>query len=68
MSVLRQELLEGGDRSGARISDLAMVLYRQDKSPRLDFWGSDVRSHTTEGDTLWVNYKPRPFSSPSMAF
>ena len=51
-----------------RISDLAMVLYRQDKSPRLDFWGSDVRSHTTEGDTLWVNYKPRPFSSPSMAF
>ena len=31
----------------ARISDLAMVLYRQDKSPRLDFWGSDVRSHTT---------------------
>ena len=51
-----------------RISDLAMVLYRQDKSPRLDFWGSDVRSHTTEGDTQWVNYKPRPFSSPSMAF
>ena len=31
----------------ARISDLAMVLYRQDQSPRLDFWGSDVRSHTT---------------------
>ena len=30
-----------------RISDLAMVLYRQDQSPRLDFWGSDVRSHTT---------------------
>ena len=52
----------------ARISDLAMVLYRQDKSPRLDFWGSDVRSHTTEGDTQWVNYKPSPFSSPSMAF
>ena len=51
-----------------RISDLAMVLYRQDKSPRLDFWGSDVRSHTTEGDTQWVNYKPSPFSSPSMAF
>ena len=56
------------DRVLTRISDLAMVLYRQDKSPRLDFWGSDVRSHTTEGDTLWVNYKPRPFSSPSMAF
>ena len=51
-----------------RISDLAMVLYRQDKSPGLDFWGSDVRSHTTEGDTQWVNYKPSPFSSPSMAF
>ena len=32
-----------------------MVLYRQDQSPRLDFWGSDVRSHTTEGDTQWVN-------------
>ena len=26
-----------------RISDLAVVLYRQDQSPRLDFWGSDVR-------------------------
>ena len=52
----------------ARISDLAMVLDRQDKSPRLDCWGSDVRSHTTEGDTQWVNYKPSPFSSPSMAF
>ena len=51
-----------------RISDLAMVLDRQDKSPRLDCWGSDVRSHTTEGDTQWVNYKPSPFSSPSMAF
>jgi len=51
-----------------RISDLAVVLYRQDQSPRLDFWGSDVRSHTTEGDTQWVNYKPSPFSSPSMAF
>ena len=51
-----------------RISDLAMVLYRQDKSPRLDCWGSDVRSHTTEGDTQWVNYKPSPFSSPLMAF
>ena len=50
-----------------RISDLAVVLYRQDQSPRLDFWGSDVRSHTTEGDTQWVNYKPSPFSSRSMA-
>ena len=52
---------------GSRISDLAVVLYRQDQSPRLDFWGSDVRSHTTEGDTQWVNYKPSPFSSRSMA-
>ena len=62
-----QDKLAGGEFL-ARISDLAMVLYRQDKSPRLDFWGSDVRSHTTEGDTQWVNYKPSPFSSPSMAF
>ena len=60
--------VEPCDILSSRISDLAMVLYRQDKSPRLDFWGSDVRSHTTEGDTQWVNYKPSPFSSPSMAF
>ena len=71
MDFLVMEYLDGetlAQRLETRISDLAMVLYRQDKSPRLDFWGSDVRSHTTEGDTLWVNYKPRPFSSPSMAF
>ncbi len=38
-----------------RIYELTMVLYRQAQSPCLDFWGSDVRSHTTEGDTQWVN-------------
>ena len=65
-ALLRELMEERG--VPARISDLAMVLYRQDKSPRLDFWGSDVRSHTTAGDTQWVNYKPSPFSSPSMAF
>ena len=32
---------------------MAIVLYRQDQSPHLDFWGSDVRNHTTEGDTRW---------------
>ena len=35
---------------------MAVVRYRQDQAPRLDFWGSDIRNHTTEGDTLWVNY------------
>ena len=35
---------------------MAVVPYRQDQAPRLDFWGSDIRNHTTEGDTLWVNY------------
>ena len=49
----------------ARISDLAMVPYRQDQSPRLDFWGSDVRNDTREGDTLWVNYTTSHFSSSS---
>ena len=29
-----------------RISDFAVVPYRQDQSPRLDFWGSDVRNLT----------------------
>ena len=49
----------------ARISDLAVVLYRQDQSLRLDFLGSDVRNHTMEGDTLWVNYTTSHFSSRS---
>ena len=49
----------------ARISDMAVVPYRQDQAPRLDFWGSDVRNHTTEGDTRWVNYSTRRFSSRS---
>ena len=48
-----------------RISDMAVVPYRQDQAPRLDFWGSDVRNHTTEGDTRWVNYSTRRFSSRS---
>ena len=51
----------------ARISDFAVVPYRQDQSPRLDFWGSDVRNLTTEGDTRWVNYNTSHFSSRSTA-
>ena len=50
-----------------RISDFAMVPYRQDQSPRLDFWGSDARNLTTEGDTRWVNYNMSHFSSRSTA-
>ena len=49
----------------ARISDLAVVPYRQDQSSCLDFWGSDVRNHTMEGDTRWVNYNTSHFSSSS---
>ena len=52
-------------RLEARISDMAVVPYRQDQAPRLDFWGSDIRNHTTEGDTLWVNYTTSHFSSRS---
>ncbi len=51
-----------------RISDFAVVPYGQDTSARLDFWGSDARNPATEGDTLWVNYSTRRFSSRSMAF
>ncbi len=51
----------------ARISDLAVVPYRQDQSLRLEFWGSDVRNHTTEGDTRWVNYNTSHSSSRSTA-
>ena len=39
-----------------------------DQSPRLDFRGSDARNPATAGDTLWVNYSARRFSSRSMAF
>ena len=39
-----------------------------DQSPRLDFRGSDARNPATAGDTLWVNYSTRRFSSRSMAF
>ena len=47
----------------ARISDLAMVLYRQDKfAERLDFWGADVSEPYYGGSTTqWVNYKPSRF-------
>ncbi len=51
----------------SRISDLAVVPYRQDQSLRLEFWGSDVRNHTTEGDTRWVNYNTSHSSSRSTA-
>ena len=51
-----------------RISDFAVVPYGQDTSARLDFRGSDARNPATEGDTLWVNYSTRRFSSRSMAF
>ena len=53
------------DSHTPRISDLAVVPYRQDQSPRLDFWGSDVRNDTREGDTLWVNDNTSHFSSSS---
>ena len=41
--------------------------YRTARTHRraFDFWGSDVRNHTTEGDTRWVNYSTRRFSSRS---
>ncbi len=55
------------DYTKARISDLAVVPYRQDQSLRLEFWGSDVRNHTTEGDTRWVNYNTSHSSSRSTA-
>ena len=59
----------GGRRMGSlyltRISDIAVVPYRQDQAPRLDFWGSAVRNDTREGDTLWVNYTWSHFSSRS---
>ena len=38
-----QKWTAGALKEYTRISDLAVVLYRQDQSPRLDFWGSDVR-------------------------
>ena len=50
-----------------RISDFAVVPYGQDQSPRLDFWGSDARNLTTEGDTRWVNDNMSHFSSRSTA-
>ena len=66
---------EGAERADAekraRVIDpdfrFAVVPYRQDQSPRLDFWGSDARNLTTEGDTRWVNYNMSHFSSRSTA-
>ena len=55
------------ERLQPRISDLALVPYRQDQSLRLEFWGSDVSNHTTEGDTRWVNYNTSHSSSRSTA-
>ena len=61
------DLTADGRNLQARISDLAMVPYGQDSPARLDFWGSDVGNPATEGDTRWVNYSMRRFSSRSMA-
>ena len=55
------------EETSTRISDFAVVPYGQDSPARLDFWGSDVGNPATEGDTLWVNYSMRRFSSRSMA-
>lgn len=49
----------------SRISDLAVVPYPLDYSPRPDFAGCDERNATTEGDTLWVKKKSSHFSSRS---
>ena len=64
----REPYVKNRDAVAARISDLAVVRYGQYKSARLDFRGSDARNPATEGDTLWVNYSTRRFSSRSMAF
>ena len=66
-SLFRPQVVRESSPFLARISDFAVVPYRQDQSPRLDFWGSDVRNLTTEGDTRWVNYNTSHFSSRSTA-
>ena len=63
--VPRRPITDKRGGVSTRISDLAVVPYRQDQSPRLDFWGSDVRNDTREGDTLWVHYTTSHFSSRS---
>ena len=45
-----------------------MVPCRQDRSPHFDFLGSDEGNPATEGDTLWVNYSTKHFSSCSIGF
>ena len=51
-----------------RISDWLWYFCPCDQSSRLDFRGFLERNQATEGDTQWVNYKPRPFSSRSTGF
>ena len=51
----------------SRISDLAVVPYRQ-ASRRAVIFGVRRKEPATEGDTLWVNYSTRRFSSRSMVF
>ena len=65
VDLLRQSVYSRLAGYEARISDIAVVPYRQDQAPRLDFWGSAVRNDTREGDTLWVNYTWSHFSSRS---
>ena len=52
----------------ARISDWLWYFCPCDQSSRLDCRGFLERNQATEGDTQWVNYKPRPFSSRSTGF
>ena len=51
-----------------RISDWLWYFCPCDQSSRLDCRGFLERNQATEGDTQWVNYKPRPFSSRSTGF
>ena len=53
---------------GTRISDFAVVPCPAEQASSLAFLGSDAGNRATEGDTLWVNYKPSHFSSRSTDF
>ena len=59
---------EDAGRRVSRISDWLWYFCPCDQSSRLDFRGFLERNQATEGDTQWVNYKPRPFSSRSTGF